>query len=146
LTPELRDQLRKARLDEERASNQLQKAKAKVAKLEVDLSNFRENTMAEFVTSAARPSDQVTILRISLSAEKNVNPRTWDKMRSKNYHPPTLAGFDITTHSSGLRRHTETGYICYMFIEMLWHFMAVACKTKNHFLNRHLHFSRIFCA
>ena len=34
---ELRDQLRKARLDEERATNQLQKSKAKVAKLEVEL-------------------------------------------------------------------------------------------------------------
>ena len=52
--PELRDQLRKSRLDEERTSHQLQKSKAKIAKLETEVASFRENAMSDFVTTAAR--------------------------------------------------------------------------------------------
>ena len=58
---ELRDQLRKARLDEERASNQLQKSKAKVAKLEVDIAAYRDNAIKDFVTAGGQessPADQ----------------------------------------------------------------------------------------
>lgn len=64
---ELRDQLRKARLDEERASNQLQKSKAKVAKLEVDLAAFRENAMTDFVASASRPQEDPLVKPIPMS-------------------------------------------------------------------------------
>ena len=64
---ELRDQLRKARLDEERASNQLQKSKAKVAKLEVDIAGFRENAMTEFVTSASRAQEDQSVKPIPMS-------------------------------------------------------------------------------
>ncbi len=48
LKSELRDQLRKARLDEERTSNQLQKTKAKVAKLEVDLVRYAFFQMKQY--------------------------------------------------------------------------------------------------
>ena len=64
---ELRDQLRKARLDEERASNQLQTSKAKVAKLEVDIAGFRENAMTEFVTSASRAQEDQSVKPIPMS-------------------------------------------------------------------------------
>ena len=53
---ELRDQLRKARLDEERASNQLHKSKSRVAKLEVEIASHRDNAINEFVTSGGQES------------------------------------------------------------------------------------------
>lgn len=46
---ELREQLRKLRLEEDRGSKNLQKAKAKISALEQEISNIKENAMNELM-------------------------------------------------------------------------------------------------